>query len=61
VTGQQLDCRSPEGVTVGLIDSIITTARVLRGRDLSHPAAREALADLREDEDVARLFQAPHV
>lgn len=51
-----LDCRSPEGVTVGLIDGIIAAARVLRGRDLSHPAVREALADLAEDEDVASLL-----
>ena len=55
---EPLDCRSPEGVTVGLIDSIITAARVLRGCDLSHPAVREALADLAEDEDVARLTSA---
>ncbi|MFB4307002.1 hypothetical protein [Actinomadura sp. GTD37] len=58
VAEQPLDCRSPAGVTVGLIDSIITAARVLRDRDLSHPAVREALADLAEDEDVARLMPA---
>jgi hypothetical protein len=55
VVCRPLDCRSSEGVTVGLIDGIITAARVLRDRDLSHPAVREALADLREDEDVAHL------
>ncbi|WP_344890488.1 hypothetical protein [Actinomadura meridiana] len=58
MAGHPLDCRSPEGVTVGLVDSIITAARVLRGRDLDHPAVREALADLAEDEDVARLMSA---
>jgi hypothetical protein len=52
----QTDCRSPEGVTVGLVDSIITSARVLRGRDLSAPAVIEALRDLRADEDVAALL-----
>ncbi len=50
-----LDCRSDEGVTVSLIDGVIATARVLRGRDLNHPAITEALADIREDEDVAWL------
>ena len=56
-TEDPLDCRSPEGVTVGLIDGIIAAARVLRGRDLEHPAVREALADLAEDEDVAALLR----
>jgi hypothetical protein len=56
MTGQPLDCRSAEGVTVGLIDGIIAAARVLRARDLTHPAVREALADLAEDEDVAALL-----
>lgn len=50
------DCRTEEGVTVGLIDSLIIVARVLRGRDLSPLLVREALADLRQDEDVAALL-----
>ena len=52
------DCRSPEGVTVGLVDCIITAARVLRGRDLRAPAVVEALRDLRADEDVRSLLHA---
>lgn len=54
--GGTVDCRSPEGVTVGLVDAIITSARVLRGRDMTSPAVAEALADLADDEDVARLL-----
>lgn len=50
------DCRSFDGVTVGLIDSIITSARVLSHRDKTSIAVREALADLREDEDVKNLM-----
>lgn len=50
------DCRTDEGVTVGLVDALITTARVLVGRDLTTPAVREALDDLRQDEDVAALL-----
>ena len=51
------DCRSETGVTVGLIDSLIVIARVLAQRDLSTVEAREALADLRADEDVARVLR----
>ena len=51
------DCRSEDGITVGLIDGVISVARVLRGRDLTVPAVVEALADLRADEDVASLLR----
>jgi len=54
-----LDCRTPAGVTVGLIDGIIAMARVLRQRDLSAPDVVEALKDIRQDEDVAALARAP--
>ncbi|MEU8196353.1 hypothetical protein AB0C10_21455 [Microbispora amethystogenes] len=53
------DCRTPDGVTVGLVDGIIATARVLRERDLTSPAVREALRDLAEDEDVSSLLSGP--
>jgi hypothetical protein len=46
------DCRSETGITIGLIDSIITTARVLRYRDITATEIQEALEDLRQDEDV---------
>lgn len=51
-----VDCRSTDGITVGLIDAIITTSRVLRDRPLSGVSVREALADLAGDEDVAHLL-----
>jgi hypothetical protein len=50
------DCRSGVGVTVGLIDGIIAMARVLRKSDLSSDEVKEALKDLRSDEDVAFVF-----
>lgn len=56
MTDSTTDCRTEEGVTVGLVDAIITAARVLAARDLSPSAVREALADLRQDEDVAALL-----
>lgn len=50
------DCRTDIGVTVGLIDGIIAIARVLAKRDLSSLEVREALSDLRADEDIAQLL-----
>lgn len=51
-----LDCRSPEGITVGLVDGIIAAARIIRTRDhLAHPAVVEALRDIADDDDVAWL------
>lgn len=49
------DCRSGVGATVGLIDAIISIARVLRTRDMDDSAVQAALADLRADADVQHL------
>ena len=51
------DCRSVDGVTVGLIDSIIAIARVLSKRDMGSYDVQEALADLLADEDVASIMR----
>lgn len=56
MTAEPVDCRSTDGVTIGLIDTIITASRVLRDRPLSGVPVREALADLAGDEDVAHLL-----
>lgn len=53
------DCRTEEGITVGLIDSLISIARVLSKRNLSSSEIKEALQDLREDEDVNVIFDPP--
>ena len=52
-----VDCRTAEGITVGLIDSLISVCRVLAPRlDVEKSSAvTEALRDLRADEDVARV------
>lgn len=50
------DCRSDVGITVGLIDGIITICRVLVGRNLDNPAIAEALDDLTNDESVVQIF-----
>ena len=46
------DCRTQEGITIGLIDSIITISRVLKSRDFNTYEIKEALKDLRVDEDL---------
>lgn len=50
------DCRSDEGVTVGILDSVITLCRLYKGREIT-PAVREALRDLAADEDFAKLLK----
>jgi hypothetical protein len=55
---EPIDCRSDEGVTVGLIDAIISIARILVHRDVSPRVVKEALADLADDEDVAAVMFA---
>jgi hypothetical protein len=40
---------------VSLIDAMISIARVLVGRDMSSNEVQEALADLRDDEDIAAI------
>lgn len=52
------DCRTDEGIEVGLIDAIISIARVLRQRGIkAYPASLEALKDLHTDEDVDWLMK----
>lgn len=52
----ETDCRSEEGVTVGLIDALIAICRPLATRDLATPAACAALEDLRSDSDALAIF-----
>jgi len=54
----QTDCREPVGITVGLIDALITICRILARRDLTGHEIEQALADLRADEDVSLVFGA---
>ena len=54
-----VDCRSEDGVTIGLIDGIIAIARVLKHRNLSSPAVVEALEDLNTDEDISYILRMP--
>lgn len=51
-----LDARSEDGIIVGLIDGIIATAALLKRMNWEHPEVKEALRDLRQDEDVLKLM-----
>lgn len=54
-----IDCRSEEGVTIGLIDSLITISRVLKPRLVNNPIITEigeALDDLSADQDFNHII-----
>lgn len=55
-THTETDCRSNVGITVGLIDSLITMSRVLRTHDFTAPEVKEALKDLQNDHDLKYLL-----
>ena len=59
MTESTTDCRSEEGITVGLIDSLISISRILAKRDLNSPAVLEALKDLQSDSDVKIIIPRP--
>lgn len=55
---QPIDCRSEAGVTIGLIDAIISIARIVAKRDLKNPAVEEALLDFLQDDDLLKIRAA---
>lgn len=57
-THSSTDCRTEEGIVVALIDGVIATARIIREKGNDSESVREALKDLRSDEDIAWLFDS---
>jgi hypothetical protein len=57
MTISKTDCRSPDGITIGLIDGMIAMARVLRKANLGSAEVQEALKDFTTDEDVKWLME----
>jgi len=57
MTISKTDCRSPDGITIGLIDGMIAMARVLRKANLGAAEVQEALKDFTADEDVKWLME----
>lgn len=58
MTEEPLSCRSEEGITVGLVDALVSIHRVLAVRDLSPQEVQEGLADLFEDPDHRTIRSA---
>lgn len=58
---QPTECRSEEGITEGLIDSLIFILRVLVTRDLTTNEAQAALTDLAEDPDLRTVLNARQI
>jgi hypothetical protein len=52
-----IDCRSEEGITIGLIDTILTAAHLLAGRDLSSYQIHGALKDLAGDGELGNVLK----
>lgn len=57
-TGPTIDCRSPEGVAIGLVDGMLAAAQILSTARRT-PALLEALRDLQEDPAVRSLLALP--
>lgn len=51
-------CRSYHGVTIGLVDAIISISRILAKRDFKDQDVVEALKDLASDEDLKFIIKA---
>lgn len=54
------DCRTSDGVVIGLIDGIIAMCRVIASSDLSSMEIQEALKDLVNDEDLKIMLNQPN-
>lgn len=52
------DCRTQDGITIGLIDGMIATCRILRDRDFSSYDVKEALKDLAGDSDLEYILES---
>lgn len=53
---KETECNSETGITIGLIDSLMTIAHVLVDRDRSSMEAHEAMKDLMACDDMKRLM-----
>lgn len=61
-TESTTDCRTDNGITVGLIDGLISIARILKDRLCDDPDVIAALKDLQDDEDIKAIlnFKSKH-
>lgn len=52
------DCRSAEGITVGLIDGMIAMARIIESRSKDSHAVRQALEDFGSDGSIHSMLSS---
>lgn len=57
MTDTHTDCRDSIGVTVGILDAIMVLCGLLIDRDLSDPAIKEALKDLKGNSGFKFLIE----
>lgn len=53
---EKTECNSEIGITIGIIDSIINAAHLLKGRDLSAPEVKEAIKDLGSQKTLSDIL-----
>lgn len=54
----QMECRSENGITEGLVDALISIVRVLSKRDMSPNNVQGALIDFLDDDDFKTIQNA---
>lgn len=52
-----IDCKSEDGITIQLIDTVMMCASLLSQRNLTSDSVIEALKDLSNDGDVSKLIE----
>lgn len=52
----KIECKSETGITVSLVDGILTMSSLLSTRNLNSPEVKEAIKDLKEDPDLGKLL-----
>lgn len=52
------DAQSTDGITVGLIDAVISICGVISSRDRTSDSVREALKHLAQDKDVIAVIKS---
>jgi hypothetical protein len=55
------DCQTEDGITVGIIDSIITASHILSKRDLTSVDVFEAISDLKSQSFLVSLITQPQL
>lgn len=58
MTDEVIDCRSPVGLAIGLVDAVIACCRALASHDLTPGPVVEALRDAASDAEVQRVISS---